>query len=236
MAEGIGNVKQTQSQRVSIPVGAKERVSAVLSVTRDCQTVPVTGIIFAHGAGNNMDHPFLVALSQRLAQAGYLTLRFNFPFMEKGQKAPDSQNTLILTWQSVYRFLKEDSGYGTTQVVAAGKSMGGRVASQMVAEGLLPVHRLIFLGYPLHAPGKEDKLRDEHLYRITVPMLFFAGTRDPLCNLTKLHPVLKRLSAPWELEIIEGGDHSFSLPKSAGTPQEAVHCRITEKITQWLSS
>ena len=104
--------------------------------------------------------------------------------------------------------------FPVNRIIAVGKSMGGRVASQMVAEGLMDVAGLIFLGYPLHAPGKKDQLRDAHLYRIRVPMLFFAGSKDPLCNMDKLNTVLDNLPSYHDLEIIEGGNHSFNLPKS----------------------
>ncbi|MEJ2363766.1 MAG: hypothetical protein P8017_03640, partial [Deltaproteobacteria bacterium] len=115
-----------------------------------------------------------------------------------------------------------------------GKSLGGRVASQMVGEGLLPADGLILLGYPLHPPGKKEKVRDSHLYRISIPTLFFAGTRDSLCDLGLLRSVLARLTAPWHLETIEGGDHSFRVPKSAGLTEKEIHQRITEKTNRWL--
>jgi hypothetical protein len=113
--------------------------------------------------------------------------------------------------------------------------MGGRVASQMAADGLLPVAALVFLGYPLHPPGKKEQLRDAHLYRIAAPMLFFAGTRDALCDTDLLKNVLSRLSAPWELETIAGGDHSFDLPKSSGVAAEDVYEKIMKKTDRWLS-
>jgi hypothetical protein len=113
--------------------------------------------------------------------------------------------------------------------------MGGRVASQMAADGMLPVEALVFLGYPLHPPGKKDQLRDAHLYRIAAPMLFFAGTRDALCDIDLLKNVLSRLSAPWELETIAGGDHSFDLPKSSGVAAEDVYEKIMKKTDRWLS-
>jgi predicted alpha/beta-hydrolase family hydrolase len=112
--------------------------------------------------------------------------------------------------------------------------MGGRVASQMAAEGILPASGLIFLGYPLHPPGRKEKRRDAHLYEIKMPMLFFAGTRDPLCDLQGLETVLDRLNSPWDLEIIAGGDHSFRLRKSAEVPQQSVYDRILKKTTEWL--
>ncbi len=224
------------SERVSIPVGEKGRVSGALSVQAERQSAERAGVILAHGAGNDMEHPLLVSFSQGLAEAGYVTLRFNFLYREKGLRTPDPQNTLVLAWQSAWRFLKKHSRYGTDTIIAAGKSMGGRVASQMVADGLLPASRLIFLGYPLHPPGKKEKLRDGHLYRIKVPMLFFVGTRDRLCDLTQLKGVLGRLEADWGLETIEGGDHSFRLPKSANITKEKVYDRILNKTVEWLAT
>ena len=114
--------------------------------------------------------------------------------------------------------------------------MGGRVASQMVAEDLLPVSQLIFLGYPLHAPGKKDQLRDAHLYQIKVPMLFLAGTRDALCDLERLDSVLDRLKAHWHLEIIEGGDHSFRVPKNHPISQDDTYAQILKAALNWLSA
>jgi uncharacterized protein len=105
----------------------------------------------------------------------------------------------------------------------------------MAADNLLPVHGLIFLGYPLHPADDREKLRDEHLYRIGIPMLFFAGTRDPLCDMGKLHSVLQRLKSPWELHVIEGGDHSFHVPKAAGRKEKEVFGEIMETTLSWLS-
>ncbi|MGB5217179.1 MAG: alpha/beta family hydrolase [Smithella sp.] len=104
----------------------------------------------------------------------------------------------------------------------------------MVAEKKLPVKGLIFLGYPLHPAGDQSKLRDTHLYNLSVPTLFFAGTQDSLCNLTLLQTVLKKLSAPWQLDIIEGGDHSFHLPKSMGITQSDIYDRIVQTSKKWL--
>lgn len=219
-----------------IPVGKKARVSAAISAPESYRSGEGTGVIVAHGAGNDMNHPLIVSFCRGLAKAGYLTLRFNFPYREKGRRTPDRQETLIATWQSVHQYLVDHSKYKPERIVAAGKSMGGRLASQMVAEGLLPVVRLIFLGYPLHPPGRKDKLREKHFQRITIPMLFFAGSRDSLCDLTLLKEVLRRLPGPWELEVIEGGDHSFRLPRSPDTSQEEVHKWILERSVRWLET
>ena len=222
------------THNVSIPVGNGESVSGIISVPDNFISEKATGVIFAHGAANDMHNPLIKFVSQGLNHAGYLTLRFNFLYKEKGKKPPDSQSKLVQTWQHVYQFLNTHPDFGTESLIACGKSMGGRVASQMVADGLLPVKKLVFLGYPLHAPGKKDQLRDAHLYQISIPMLFFAGTRDTLCDLNILDTVLDRLQAPWDLKVIEGGDHSFKLPKSHQVSQQDTYQQILTKTLNWL--
>ena len=223
-----------KEERSTIPLGRGETVSSVFTIPDEYAAGQDTGIILAHGAANDLNHPLLSSVAHGLAEAGYLVLRFNFLYREKGRKTPDRQEVLVDTWQSVLGFLRDHPGYRPNAVVVGGKSLGGRVASQMVAEGLLSADGLILLGYPLHPPGKKEKLRDSHLYRINIPMLFFAGTRDSLCDLGPLQSVLERLTAPWQLETIEGGDHSFRLPKSVGMTEKEIHQRITEKTTSWL--
>jgi predicted alpha/beta-hydrolase family hydrolase len=98
----------------------------------------------------------------------------------------------------------------------------------------MAVEALIFLGYPLHAPGRMNKLRDSHLYEIKKPMLFFTGTKDPLCNMEKLQEVLQRLPGRYDLEIVDGGDHSFRLPKSSSRTAESVYQQIITKCLEWL--
>jgi len=219
---------------VQIPVEGALPVSGVLHAP-DAEVAPEeTAVILAHGAGNDMTNPLLAAACRQLAESGFPALRFNFPYKDAGKKAPDSYATLVRTWRSAERFMREESGRRVDRLVAGGKSMGGRVASQMAAEWLLRADGLLFLGYPLHPPGKKDRLRDAHLYAIHLPMLFFAGTRDPLCDLGQLRGVLGRIETAWTLEIVEGGDHSFKVPKSAGLSQEAVYDRITQKACDWV--
>jgi predicted alpha/beta-hydrolase family hydrolase len=181
-----------------------------------------------------MHNDLIVAVARGLAAAGYPSLRFNFPYKEKGRKSPDSQATLIHTWQRAQAFMRDNPTFPVRATIAVGKSMGGRVASQMVAEGTMDTAGLIFLGYPLHAPGKPDQLRDAHLYAIDAPMLFFAGTRDTLCKLGKLENVLNRLTAAYDLEIIDGGDHSFRLPKAADRTSADVHDQVVKRCLSWL--
>jgi predicted alpha/beta-hydrolase family hydrolase len=222
-------------ERVRIPVGSSETVSGVLAFPGELSEKR-PAVIVAHGAGNDMENPLIVAFADGLTEAGYPTLRFNFPYKEQGKKAPDRPDMLEKTWILACEFFKSEIESVSGQIVGAGKSMGGRIASQLVAEGRLPVDRLLFLGYPLHPPGKKDKLRDAHLYRIRIPMLFFAGTRDPLCDLEKLEFVLGRLETPWTLDVIKGGDHSFKTPKSSGLVPETVYGHIVRKSIAWIAA
>jgi len=224
-----------RSLDVTIPVSADESVSGVLVVPQGFAAGRTAAVIVAHGAGNDMHTPLLVHFSAGLCRAGYLGLRFNFPYKEKGQKAPDPQEKLVRTWQAAFEFVYNHSQFGTPRIVAAGKSMGGRIASQMAADGLVSPKALVFLGYPLHPPGRKEQLRDAHLYRINIPMLFFAGTRDALCDLELLKPVVSRLKAPTDLEVIEGGDHSFVLPKSFKVSEQEVCDRILKRTIAWLN-
>ena len=224
-----------KSEKIKIKVD-DEHVSTVVSTPDHLNVNSETGLIFAHGAGNDMNHPLLVSVSEGLAEHGFIALRFNFPYREKGIKRPDPQEKLIQTWLCVYDFLKNAYAYKTDKIIAVGKSMGGRVASQMVAQGLMDVDGLIFLGYPLHAPGKKDKLRDAHLYKIKNPVLFIAGTRDSLCDLSRLNNVLDKLICQWDLEIVDGGDHSFKLLKSDPRTQKHVQNQILSKCLDWLKT
>jgi len=221
-------------RKVAISIGENETISGILSLPEDYEKGLLTCVAIAHGAANDMENPLIVYLADGLAGEGFATLRFNFSYRERGRKTPDSQAKLLHTWGCVYRFLMEEAGLRPDRFVAAGKSMGGRVASQMVAEGRLSADRLLFLGYPLHLPGKKEQLRDAHLYKISVPMLFFAGTRDAFCDLVQLKGVLGKLAASWDLEVVEGGDHSFHLPKSSETEEVEVFERILNRTVNWL--
>lgn len=193
------------------------------------------GVILAHGAGNDMHLPLLEHLAQGLARAGYVTLRFNFLYREKGKLAMDREEVLRMAWAGAWRFLSNHPTHAPARMAAAGKSLGARTAALMAADGEIPAERLVYLGYPLHPPGKKDKIRDAHLYRITAPMLFFEGTRDPFCDLGLLRAVLARFNTPFALEIIEGGDHSFNVPARLGVTPDEVLSRMTARTTEWLS-
>jgi len=221
-----------KSKRVTIFVSDTHSVSAVLSIPD--RTQPETAVIVAHGAGNDMNNPLVVSFCDELAGAGYLAVRFNFPFKERGRKAPDRPEVLEETWRRVFDAIRDNAGYRLQRIFAAGKSMGGRVASEMLAKGSLSADGIIFLGYPLHPAGNKEKLRDQHLYHVKVPMLFFAGTRDPLCDLNLLKPVLDRLGARAQWLMIEGADHSFNVPKSSGLTTPEIYEKIAQESIRWL--
>ena len=165
-------------------------------------------LVVAHGAGAGMDHPFLAGFCRAMGEAGVATMRFNFPFVERGRRSPDPERVLRETWLAAFEAASQRAdGRG---VLAGGKSLGGRIASMCAADGM-PAAGLVFLGYPLHAPGKTEKLRAEHLERIPVPMLFLQGTRDPFANPDLLKQVLAKLGDRAVLEPVEGGDHSFRI-------------------------
>lgn len=165
-------------------------------------------LVVAHGAGAGMDHPFLSGFTQALNGLGVATLRFNFPYREAGRKFPDRPPAAIAAWRAAMDAAAARSG--GRPLWAAGKSFGGRMASMAVAEGM-PAAGLVYLGYPLHPPGKPEKLRDEHLYGLTLPMLFLQGTRDTFATPELLETVAARIGPSATVQWCEGGDHSFAV-------------------------
>ncbi|WP_442546000.1 alpha/beta hydrolase family protein [Arthrobacter sp. KN11-1C] len=164
-------------------------------------------LVLAHGAGAGMEHPFLAGLAHALNDDGVATLRFNFPYREAGRKFPDRPPAAIAAWRAV--MAEAASRSGGEPLWAAGKSFGGRMASMAVAEGMSAAG-LVYLGYPLHPPGKPEKLRDEHLYGLTLPMLFLQGTRDTFATPELLEDVVARIGPAATIEWWDGGDHSFA--------------------------
>jgi hypothetical protein len=151
-----------------------------------------------------MRNAMLLGFAEGLAENGIACLRFNFPYKERGSKAPDPPPVLLDAWWSAFRRAEKLGG----PVWVSGKSMGGRIGSMAVAEGM-PAAGLVFLGYPLHPPGKPERLRDAHLDDVGAPMLFIQGTRDSFARWDLLEGVVKRLADRAVLYTIEGGDHSF---------------------------
>ncbi|MDI3331321.1 MAG: dienelactone hydrolase family protein [Micrococcus sp.] len=201
----------TREERLSIPVG-EGTVTAAHARTAHTTGRPGTPptVVLAHGAGAGMDHPFLTGFTGALTDAGTATWRFNFPYAEAGKKFPDRAPVAIATWRAVMEAARERAGGGP--VWAAGKSFGGRMASMAVAEGMAAAG-LVFLGYPLHPPARPEKLRDEHLYGLELPMLFLQGTRDPFALPGELEPVARRIGTNAVVHRVAEADHSFKVPR-----------------------
>jgi predicted alpha/beta-hydrolase family hydrolase len=188
--------------------------------------------VLGHGAGAGMRHPFLETMAQGLARRGVATLRYQFPYMERGEKRTDPP----LVAEATVRAAVEAAGAAVPglPLIAGGKSFGGRMTSQAQAGAPLPgVRGLAFLGFPLHAPGRPSESRAQHLERVTIPMLFVQGTRDPLAELTLISGVAGRLGARATLHVVEDGDHSFKVPKRSGRTEGQVLDGLAESIADW---
>jgi uncharacterized protein len=186
-----------------------------------------TAIILAHGAGQGMNSPFMTFFHREMAARGLLSVQFNFDYMRQNRKVPDPQPKLQARYTQVIEEVESDFQPG--RIVIGGKSMGGRVASYIAGD--LKVAGLIFLGYPLHPPGKTSQLRDEHLYALDRPMLFISGTRDTFAERELLQKVVDRIGKHAALLWIEGGDHSLKTGrKDSGSLQVAA-----DKMVQWIA-
>ena len=173
-------------------------------------------LVLAHGAGSGMRSPFMAGFAEEIGRLGVATLRFEFPYMQAGRRAPDRPQVLLDSWRDA--FAEGVSGARGRPVFAGGKSMGGRIASMAAAEGMAAAG-LVFLGYPLHPPGRPEKIRDAHLDAVPVPMLFLQGSRDTFARPDLLAAVIARLGPRAEHAEIAGGDHSFRVP---GGPRDGT--------------
>jgi predicted alpha/beta-hydrolase family hydrolase len=156
-----------------------------------------------------MRHPFMTGVADGLAAGRVSVLRFNFPYIDAGRRVPDPPAVLLDTWHAIVREAARRAG--GLPLVVGGKSMGGRIASMLAADqGLaFPAKVLVFFGYPLHPPGRPDRLRDAHLPRVRVPMIFIQGSRDALARIDVIEAIVQRLHPLAQLHVVEGGDHSF---------------------------
>jgi predicted alpha/beta-hydrolase family hydrolase len=207
---------------------ARERVSAEYIDDARCTTV----LVFAHGAGAGMQHEFMTRMSRALVDEGIATMRFQFPYMEKGSRAPDRQHVLTSSVAGAVKATAELCA--GRPLFVGGKSMGGRMASIAAADGILEHARgLIFFGFPLHGAGKPSQKRAAHLTGVDLPMLFLQGTRDRLADISEIESVCRVLANRVTLEIFEGADHSFGFLKSAGREAETVYPEIAAVVRHW---
>lgn len=191
--------------------------------------------VLAHGAGAGMRHPFLQQMAQALAARAIATLRYEFPYMERGSRRPDPPAVAVArVREAVDEARRLAPGL---PLIAGGKSFGGRMTSTAQAEAALPgVRGLAFLGFPLHPPGKPATSRADHLGRVRVPMLFLQGTRDEFARLELLRPVADGLGDRATLHLVEGGDHSFKVPRASGRTPAQVTDELAGAIGEWAAS
>jgi uncharacterized protein len=173
-------------------------------------------LVLAHGAGSGMRAPFMAGFAEGIGRLGVATLRFEFPYMQAGRRTPDRPQVLLGAWREAFAEGVERAG--GRPVFAGGKSMGGRIASMAAAEGMAAAG-LVFLGYPLHPPGRPEKIRDAHLDAVSAPMLFLQGSRDTFARPDLLAAVIARLGPRAHYVEVTGGDHSFRIP---GGPRDGA--------------
>jgi predicted alpha/beta-hydrolase family hydrolase len=188
-------------------------------------------LVLGHGAGGSRRQPFLLRVAEAIAASGRGAALYNFPYVEARRRAPDTPEVLEATTRAVGELVR--ATLGAQRVVHGGKSMGGRIASQAAARGM-PADALVFLGYPLHPPGRPDTLRDRHLPGIEAPMLFLQGTRDNFARWDLIEGTCARLGARATLQRLEGADHSFGVLKRSGRTAAEVERELVEALLAWL--
>ncbi len=218
------------SERIAVEVAPGQKVTATVYPAAGGKQAGIT-LILGHGAGAGQGSSFMVSFATALSGRGIETVTFDFLYMAQGRRLPDPKDKLEACYRAVIdKVARRNPG----RLAIGGKSMGGRIASQVAAGEASDVAGLVLLGYPLHPPGKPDQLRAKHLASIKAPMLFVQGARDTFGTPDELRPILAKLNAPAELFEVAGGDHSFKVLKRAGVSQEAVYEMVLDRIEQWL--
>jgi uncharacterized protein len=226
-----------EAETLTVAVNDKEAVTALLYPADKKDRAGLT-IILGHGAGANQSSGFMRTFAKGLASRGFDVMTFNFVYMEQGRSVPDQKHKLEGCFRAVIAAALKHKKLKSNRLVLGGKSMGGRIASQVMAgearESIAAeVAGLVFLGYPLHPPGQSNKLRVEHLEHIKKPMLFVQGTRDALGSPDEINPYIKNLRPAAKIYSIEGGDHSFKAPKKFGKPPDQIFDDAMNEIDSW---
>jgi predicted alpha/beta-hydrolase family hydrolase len=216
------------AQPVNIPLGDTQSVSGLLSVPSGARAC----YVLAHGAGAGMAHPFMAAVATGLAARGIATLRYQFPYMERGSRRPDSP---AVAHAAVRAAVAEAARLAPgIPLIAGGKSFGGRMTSQAQAASPLPgVQGLAFLGFPLHAAGKPSDERGAHLLKVQVPMLFLQGAADKLADPALLQPLVGRIGQRATLQLFPDADHSFHVPARTGRKDAEVMTEVLNALAGW---
>ena len=198
---------------------------------------PTSGaaVIVAHGAGAGQHHPFMVSFAHGLASFGFDVVTFNFLYTEQHRRLPDRAPALEACYAAVIHEVRRRLPSAERCLFIGGKSMGGRMASQLAAsEPSLPIAGLVLLGYPLHPPGRPEKRRDAHLPSVRRPMLVVQGSRDGFGTPDELRPVLEALDPPATLHVVDGGDHSFKVARTGADGQAAVDADVRRTCASWM--
>lgn len=188
-------------------------------------------MVCAHGAGGHMSDRGMERIAAVLCQQGIEVVRFNFLYREGGSRRPDVMPVLKKTFEAVVAHVRAD--HGARPLLLGGRSMGGRIASMMAADGFACEGLLLF-AYPLHPPGQPEKLRSAHLPKIRVPVLCFNGTRDAFCTRALMERAIGPLESLWTMHWLEGADHSFRTLKSSGWKEADLYREVGERAEQWL--
>ena len=216
---------------VTIAVDDTQRVSGLLQTPRAARAC----YVMAHGAGAGMAHPFMAAMASDLADRGVATLRYQFPYMERGSKRPDSPTLAQATVRAAVA--EASCRVPALTLVAGGKSFGGRMTSQAQAVSPLSgVSGLAFLGFPLHPAGKPSDERAAHLFGVQIPLLFMQGTRDELADLALLKALAGKLGMRATLRLFDDADHSFHVPARAGRKDAEIRAEMADALAEWIES
>jgi predicted alpha/beta-hydrolase family hydrolase len=217
-----------KTERLTLEVD-ETRVSALLQLPSAAKTC----FVLAHGAGAGMDHPSMAAVAAELADRSIASLRFQFPYMERGSRRPDPPPICHATVRAAVAEAARVAP--KLALIAGGRSFGGRMTSQAQAIKPLPgVKGLAFLGFPLHPAGKPSVERAEHLREVKIPMLFLQGTRDELAELDLLQPVIAGLGARATLKLLKDADHSFHVPARTGRKDADVRAEMLDALATWV--
>jgi uncharacterized protein len=216
--------------KLTIRINESDAVTAMLYPAAKKDRAAVT-IILGHGAGADQMSGFMRMAAIGLAARGLDVMTFNFLYKEKGKSVPDPKAKLEACYQAVIEAAIANKKLKGNQLVIGGKSMGGRIASQVAAAAPEGIDGLVFLGYPLHPPGRPDKMRDEHLPKIKAPMLFVQGSRDAFGTEDEIRAIIKKHKLKADLYVIESGDHSFKVPKSVA-PQQKVYEDVMDEVAR----
>ena len=214
----------------NVPVGTDETTAVYEPAAGSGAELPV--FVCAHGAGGSKSDRGMLATASAFRDHGIGVVRFDFLYKAKGSGRPDPMPLLMETTAAVVARVRDE--LSPKQLVIGGRSMGGRAASMLAADGY-SADGLLLLAYPLHPAGQPAKLRDAHLPRIRMPVLAFSGTRDALCTRDLMERALETVTAPWDMQWIDGADHSFHVLKSSGTNDAAVMERIAATSAEWLA-